>query len=574
MVETRTRRRLAAILAADVVGYSRLMEHDETGTLAALKARRQDLLVPLVARHGGRVVKVMGDGVLVEFASPVDAVQCAAALQEGFHAANQNLPEGRWIVLRIGINLGDVIVEGSDIYGDGVNLAARLEAMAEPGDILISSQVYDHVAGKLAITFESLGERTVKNIMKPVRVFRAVMPTRRVAELDLRHTQQQASIAVLPFTNMSSDAEQEFFADGLSEDLITDLSKVKGLFVIARHSTFVYKGKSIDVRQAARELGVNYIVEGSVRRSVSRLRITVQLIDARDGRHVWADRFDRALEEFFAVQDEVVTKIVDALASALPTAQLPPKRRPPSLAAYDLFAKGRSMTMQSVGEIKQARQLLEKAISLDEGFAEAHAWLALNLLLDWFEEKKDELRELALREAGVAISLDPNNPDAHFVFGYAQLYMGFLTEGRTEFELALRLNLNHAEAWAFLSDLEVLDGQPERAIQAIEKAFLLNPTRPNSYYWLLGWAQYATRRYEAAIETLKMNPNQGDGSQRILAAALAQLGRIEEAREVARQFHIAQPEFRVSAWAKTQPFRDPADLQHFVEGYLTAGLPS
>jgi TolB-like protein/class 3 adenylate cyclase len=300
MAEERTRRRLAAILAADVVGFTRLMEQDDAGTLAALKARRAEILQPIVTKHSGRVVKVMGDGVLVEFASAVDAVSCAVELQEAMGAANSEVPESGRIVLRIGISLGDVLVEGNVLYGDGVNVAARLEALAEAGSILVSHAVLEHVDHKLPVRFHDQGERTLKNISRPIRVYRVdwkvvpASPTRQLSPTQLE-LPDKTSIAVLPFIHMSSDAEQEFFADGLAEDLITDLSRVPGLLVIARNSSFAYKGRSIDVRSIARELGVRYVIEGSVRRASARVRINAQLIDAVNGSHIWADRFDRDL---------------------------------------------------------------------------------------------------------------------------------------------------------------------------------------------------------------------------------------------------------------------------------------
>ena len=316
MPEERAQRRLAAILAADVVGYSRLMERDEAGTLAALKTRRRDVLQPAIASHRGRIVKVMGDGVLVEFASAVDAVECAVALQEAMDVANAGLPEDTRIILRIGINLGDVIVEGQDLYGDGVNIAARLESLSEPGGLCISASVFEHVNGKLPHSFVSLGPQTLKNIDRPIQIYRLAGkdgpgPAVPAVELPLP---DKPSIVVLPFVNMSADAEQSYFVDGLTEDLITDLSKVPELFVIARNSSFAYKGRSVDVRQIARELGVKYVLEGSARRAADRVRINAQLIDARAGGHIWADRFDRDLADIFAAQDEVIGKIVEALA--------------------------------------------------------------------------------------------------------------------------------------------------------------------------------------------------------------------------------------------------------------------
>jgi len=575
MTEKRAQRRLAAILAADVVGYSRLMEQDEAGTLAALKSRRSNVLAPVVAQHNGRVVKVMGDGVLIEFGSAVDAVQCAVELQKGFAEANQGVAEAQRIILRIGINLGDVIVEGSDLYGDGVNVAARVEAMAEPGGIWVSAKVHDEVHGKIDTTFVDMGEQHLKNIAIPVRVYRATHENQPIKEPDPNNTPQRASIAILPFTNMSSDPEQEFFADGLSEDLITDLSKVSGLFVIARHSTFAYKSKSIDIRQVGRELGVNYVVEGSVRRSTTRVRITVQLIDARDGSHVWADRFDRDLEDFFALQDEVVAKIVNAMADALPSASPPPKRRAPNLEAYDLFVRGRVLNMQSPEGNISAHRLLEHACEIDPGFAEAHAWLAMNLLFGWMYYDQEDSRTKVLALAQRAVSLDPNNADAHMVLGYVLIYNGTgnLAGGREQFDIALNLNPNYADAWIFLMDLQVLEGRPEEAVRAGQHAFRLNPHPPSYYYLWLGWALYAARRYDEIVSLLGHNDARGTNSLRILAGTLVKLGRLDEAREVARQFLIAVPQFTVGNWAKTQPFRDPRDLQHFVDGYLKAGLP-
>jgi TolB-like protein len=312
MADQPARRRLAAILAADVVGYSRLMEADETGTLAALKARRRDVLEPLVAQHEGRIFKVTGDGVLVEFASAVNAVQCAVELQQGMSAANNSQPDDQHIVLRIGVNLGDVIVEGSDLYGDGVNIAARLEGTAEPGGILISGTAYDYVKNKVKVGFDDLGTQSLKNIGEPVRVYRvADLPT--VVPSAAKSTPAKPSIAVLPFVNMSGDPEQEYFSDGITGDIITDLSKVSTLNVLSRNTTFTFKGKAVDIGQIAQRLKVGYFVEGSVRKAGGRVRITAQLIDAIKDRHVWGERYDRDLNNIFALQDEIAQAIVAAL---------------------------------------------------------------------------------------------------------------------------------------------------------------------------------------------------------------------------------------------------------------------
>src|SRR5262245_55824720 len=402
MAENPVQRRLAAILAADVVGYSRLMGQDEGGTLAALKARRKEVLEPVVARHRGRIFKVTGDGVLIEFGSAVNAVQCAVELQQGMAAANSGLPEDRRIVLRMGVNLGDVMIEGSDLYGDGVNVAARLEAITEPGGICISRKVHDEVRSRLSLAFDDLGEQQFKNIASPVRVFRVTWQASQV-HIGPQPTSQQptlpdrASIAVLPFANLSSDPEQEFFAHGLAEDLITDLSKVPGLLVIARNSSFAFQGRSVDIRSIARDLGIRYIIEGSVRRAATRVRINAQLIDASSGSHIWADRFDRDLADVFVVQDEVVGKIVSALAGALPATLSAPKRRATNLEAYDLFVRGRSLVLGSLQATQEARSFLRKAIALDPEFAVAYAWLALSHFFgsEWYGEPSEEHRMLA-----------------------------------------------------------------------------------------------------------------------------------------------------------------------------------
>lgn len=372
---------------------------------------------------------------------------------------------------------------------------------------------------------------------------------------------------------MSSDPEQDYFADGLSEDLITSLSKSPGLFVIARHSTFAYKGKSIDLRQVGRELGVGHVIEGSVRRAAKRVRITVQLINATDGNHIWADRFDRDLEDIFALQDEVVEKIVNALSGALPLPNPPLKRRAPKIDAYDFFLRGRVLSSQAVDTTKLGRRLLEKAIELDPDFAEAHAWLAMNLTFQWMDEGQVYERQRIVAEAERAIALDPNNAEGYFVRGYAFTYAGDICAARRQFDLALQSNPNHADSWLFLADLEVLDGHPSEAVKAAARAYQLNPYPDVNYHWIMGFAYYAAHRYEEAVMTLQHPLCHRTGSKRILAAALAQLGEQDQAREVAEQFLAIQPHFTVSGWAKTQPFRQLSDLQHFIEGYRKAGLP-
>jgi TolB-like protein len=568
-------RRLVAVLAADVVGYSRMMEADETDTLAALKDRRRNILNPLVARHHGRIIKVMGDGVLVGFASAVNAVQCAIELQHGMASANNGTPAERHIVLRIGVNLGDVIVEGDDLYGDGVNIAARLEALAEPGGILIAGTAYDHVKNKIKVGFRDIGAQVVKNLSEPIRAYRIeeLPPVAALPTAAAKGT--RPSIAVLPFTNMSDDSEQEYFADGLTEDLITDLSRIAGLFVIARNSSFTYKGKSVDVRSVAADLGVRYILEGSARRAAGRVRINVQLIDAIGAGHVWADRYDRSLDDIFKVQDEVVANIVEALVGRLTMAAVPERHRPANLEAYDLCVRGKSLFAQSPQAGREARLLFEKAIVLDPGYAEAYRWLAFNLWSGWanwgepIEPNRSQARVLARK----AVALDGNDPSARWVMGLLMVEEQRWSEAEAEFTTALKLDPNHADAWAMSSELMVLFGRRADAIAHIEKALRLNPHPPDWYYWYLGTAQYLDRQYNRAIETLRRPEIYRTLSRRTLAASLAQLGRLDEAHQEAKLFMVSNPGFTIGHWAESHPFRDAAAQLHFIEGYHKAGLP-
>ena len=575
MANERVQRRLAAIMAADVVGYSRLMEADEAGTLAALKQRRADILKPLATEHQGRIIKVMGDGVLVEFASAVHAVSCAVKVQEQMAAANERAAQDRLIVLRIGINLGDVIVEGSDLYGDGVNVAARLEALAEPGGIYLSRGVYDQVMRKLDCAFDELGPQVMKNIAEPVHVYR-VRREPGAARGEPLSLPSKPSIAVLPFTNMSSDPEQENFADGLTEDLITDLSRNPGLFVIARNSTFAYKGKSVDVRTIARDLGVRYLLEGSARRASGRVRINVQLIDAIGGDHMWVERFDRSLSDVFAVQDEVTAKIVEALIGRL---TLPPARnRPANIDAYDLCVRARALISSSVGLPEATREvsvLLNQAITTDPRYAEAHRWLAFNLWSAWSQcgEPMEPARPRSVELAEKAVALDSNDPGNHWVLGHVLAYERRWTESGHELSEALRLDPSHAMAWVTLAECTTFAGEPAAAIEQVQRALRLDPHSTPGCYWILGLAQYAARQYEAAVDTLRKEATYRSGSRRILAASLAQLGRLAEARREADLFTASNPNFTISFWAATQPIRDESVRQHFVDGYRKAGLP-
>jgi len=585
LVSAGPERKLAVILAADVAGYSRLMERDEEGTHERLQLLVRDVVRPAVEIHRGRIFKTAGDGFLVEFASPIEAVRCAVDLQRATAKRNKDVAQDRRLAFRMGINLGDVLADREDIFGDGVNIAARLEAMAEPGGVLISHSVHEHVDRKLPVHFVDQGECLLKNIARPIRVFRVDWETARShpassgredSEPDaVPALPQVASIAVLPFATLSSDAEQEYFAEGLAEDLITDLSKVDGLLVIARHSSFAYRDRSMDLRMIARELGVRYLIEGSVRRAAARVRINAQLIDASSASCLWAERLDRDLADIFALQDEVVGKVINALAHALPSAKPLTRRRVTNLEAYDLFVRGRALATQSLRETRAARPLLARAIEIDPDFAGAHAWLAMSHHFDalYYGEPIDEHRAAARAAAEKAVEIDPENADAHIVLGYLRAYEGEFEAGVAEFEQGLRLNPNHSAGWTHLADLRVFEGRATEAVECAENSFRLNPYPPGDHYSFLGWAQYAAGRYQDAVETLRHPQAGGPGSKRNLAAALAQLGQTAEAREVGREFLSEFPRYSARQWGKTQPFRDDADRQHFIDGYIKAGLP-
>ncbi|MBP1882482.1 adenylate/guanylate cyclase domain-containing protein [Sinorhizobium mexicanum] len=578
MAEERVQRRLAAILVADVVGFSRLMEEDEVATLAVLKERRATILQPVVRAHGGRIVKVMGDGVLLEFPSAVDAISGAVELQRKMADANAALSEARRIVLRIGISLGDVVIDGSDLYGDGVNIAARLQSLAEPGAIYVSSGIRDQVKRKLAFDFDDLGPKFLKNIAEPVHVYRVVFE----AAATIGHQEQalplpaKPSIAVLPFTNLSGEAEQDAFTDGLTEDLITDLSRNAGLFVIARHSTFAYKGKSIDVRLIARDLGVRYLVEGSARRAADRVRINVQLIDAVGGDHLWAERFDRNLEDIFGVQDEVTNKIVEALVGRL--AESPSRNRPKSLEAYDLCVRGRSLVSSfnsSPEALREAEILLNQAVSIDSEYAEAIRWLAFVHWQIWAQsiDPTEDNRSRAFELARQAVALDKNDAANHWFIGFLLANEKRWPESDEEFAAAFTLEPNNADALAIRSELAAFAGHASEAIELTQRALRLNPHPPGWYYWQLGLAHYAACQYEEAVRILRMEAIYRSPSRRILAASLAQLGRRDEAMREAALFMAMTPKFTITHWAAAQPARDMETVRRFVEGYRMAGLP-
>ena len=463
MAQQSVQRRLAAILAADVVGYSRLMGADEEGTFAALKARRHDVLQPMVAQHHGRIVKVMGDGVLVEFASAVSAVQCAVDLQEAMATANRELPEDRHIMLRIGVNLGDVMVEGSDLYGEGVNVAARLESVAEPGSVFVSGKVRQEVGEKLRLTFDDLGERTLKNIVSPVQVYRVSSATTAARSSHFAKAAEtlKPSIAVLPFTNMGRDHDQEYFSDGITEDIITELSRFRDLLVIARNSSFQYRSKDVDIRRVGKELGVGYVIEGSIRKSGDRLRITAQLIDAQSGHHLWAERYDRDMRDMFALQEEIASSVVATVGNRVELAQIGRAVRadPASLEAYDLILRAKWLVFQYTKQsTAESRVFAQKATEIDLRSAKAWSYVGYSHYMEyvarWVPDPVEALAR-AYEFQKKAVTLDENDIEVSWKFGQVLLQMGKFDEAYVHFARALAVNPNDTEArcqWALYLD--------------------------------------------------------------------------------------------------------------------------
>jgi TolB-like protein/Tfp pilus assembly protein PilF len=582
VAETRVQRRLAAILAADVVGYSSLMERDESGTLAMLKARRKEVLGPLVARHQGRIFKIAGDGVLVEFGSAVNAVQCAVELQRGISAANGDLPEARRIVLRIGINLGDVIVEGSDLYGDGVNIAARLEGIAEPGGVWISGTAFDHVRNKVNISFADLGAHALRNIAEPVRVYR-VADTMPVALAPATAATEKPSVAVLPLTNMSGDAEQEYFSDGITEDIITELSRFRNLFVVARNSSFVFKGRAVDLKEVGRKLAADYVVEGSIRKAGNRIRITAQLIDTELGNHLWSEHYDRELQDIFAIQDEVTAAIVGAIVGQVQAAGIDKvrRRRTGSLEAYDWFLRGlEHFNRSGSDDTGPARTMFERAIQADPNFARAYALLAETLveiaIAFWTPDTQSEqvtAMHQALTAAQEAVSLDGNDARCHCSLAEVLLLQKSFELAAYHIDMARRLNPNDADVAAHQSVFEVFTGRPQQALQALTLARKLNPISPNWYCEPSGLALYSLKRYSEAAEAFERATAKRVYVYRYLAACYSQMGCLSKARALVTESLRLQPGFTLSAWAATEPYKSQADLEHMLEGMRKAGLP-
>jgi len=584
MAEERVQRRLAAILIADVVGYSRLMGKDEEGVLATLTGHICELIEPCIDEYRGRLVKTTGDGILAEFASAVEAVACAASFQEGMARRNADIPADKRIVFRIGVNLGDVIFQNEDVFGDGVNIAARLETLADPSGVVVSDKVYAEVRNRPDWQFDDLGAQEVKNIAEPVRAFslRGRTASHAAGDREIQRSPvfvEKPSIAILPFANMSGDPEQEFFTDGMTEDIITGLSRFKELFVISRNSTFRFKGKQVDIQKFARDLGVQYVVEGSVRKAGDRVRITVQLIDAESDHHIWAERYDRKLEDIFAIQDDVTSSIVAILPGRVQAAAHDRVEHKPTenMAAYECVLTGKILHHRSnIDDNADALRAIDRAIALDSKFAHAHAWKACTLGQNWtygWCDNREETWQQILKELQVALELDDNDSDVYRILAACHVVHGDLDKAVYHQDRALSLNPNDDLIVVQQGEILTWIGQPEDGIKWIKEAIRLNPYHPERYWNHLGRAYFVARRYEEAIESFRRITALDHSQHGFMAACHAYAGDDQSAKAHVEEVLKLAPAFSVGSYLDTMYYKDDADLAHHRDGLLKAGLP-
>ena len=570
-----------------MVGYSRLMELDETGTLARLKTHRIELVDPSIVKNRGRIIKTTGDGMLVEFHSVVDAVLCAAEVQRRMARRNADIPPAQWIQFRIGINLGDVIFDEDDIFGDGVNVAARLQMLAEPGGICVSGAVREQVGQRLDdVEFEDLGDQSVKNIARPIRIFRVRLEQGPRGEPDgakdaaaAKGISKKPSIAVLPLVNMSGDPQQEFFVDGLTEDIITELSRFHDLLVISRNSTFVYKGKAVKVQDVAREFGVDYVLEGSVRKAGDRIRVTVQLIDAETDRHIWAERYDRELEDIFSIQDDMTRAIVATLPGRVEAAGHDRAKRKPTdnMVAYECVLAAKVLHHRSArADNAEAQRLLDRALALDPNYAHAHAWKACVLgqtwVYDWCEDREATFNKLA-EELEITLALDDNDSDVHRILAALNLNRDNHDKATYHQERALALNPNYDLVVVQQGELLTWLGQPEEGIDWIKKAMRLNPYHPERFWSHLGRACYCAERYAEAADAFSRITRPDHAHHAFLAATFAQMGNADAAAAHATEVLKREPKFSVAAHLAFQHYKHDTDRKRYEAGLLKAGLP-
>ena len=578
-------RRLTAILAADVVGYTNLMGQDEAGTLQRLSRLRQSTLEPMIDRHRGRIVKQMGDGLLVEFASIVNAVDCALDWQRITAEREAELDPDNRLRFRIGFNLGDVIVEGDDIHGDGVNIAARLEALAEAGAVYISEDAYRQARGRTKAHFEDIGQRKLKNVADPIRIYRAALepPGAPVSAPEpTLALPDKPSIAILPFTNMSGDPEQEHFSDGVSEDIITALSKISKLFVVARNSTFTYKGRAVDVKQVGREQGVRYVLEGSVRRGGNRLRITAQLIDAVTGHHIWAERYDRVADDLFELQDEITREVTSALQVELTEGEQARlwSSGTKNLEAWELVIQiPELLHSHRRADAVPARRLAERALKLDDGYATAWAmlgWSYWNDAFNGWSETPDKALAQALEAMERARSIDGSDPDTLALLGFLHLSLRKFDEAHAFSEQAMALGPNNSFAAGVAANVALFCNRPQDVVALLARARRLCPIYPAWYVGDLAYAYLFMNRLDEAIatahEAIRIDPDY-IYSYYVLAVAHSELGQAEQARKAAENILRIEPKFTVGTFARSQPFRDRELLDRQLDGLRAAGIP-
>ena len=577
----KTQRRLAAILAADVAGYTQLVEQDTDGTVAAWAAARDDVVKPLVDEMSGQIIKFTGDGFLVEFPSVQNAVLCAITMQDQLKSSPLDF--------RMGINVGDIVDDGGDVHGEGVNIDARLEALAEPGGICISGDVYNQVRNRIDAEFRDMGEKEIKHVSQPIRVYAIGVSERSVSGNPVPELPDKPSIAVLPFDNMSGDPEQEYFSDGITEDIITELSRFSMLFVIARHSSFAFKGEKVDIKEIGEKLGVQYVLEGSVRKAGNRVRISAQLIEAETGNHLWAERYDRELTDIFAVQDEVTQNIVAVLPSHIERAIADRAARKPTenMKAYEYLLQGNiHFHRQSPDEIRKARQLYERAIELDPRFAQAHARLGDTHNADSFQGwGTEESPSLALSHARTSIELDPEDCFARQVLVFAYLKRGLWEEAEDQLDIALSLNSSDAENLMWAGEASSILGRHPEAVALIKQAMRLDPMHPNFYRGLLGQALYCLRDYQRAVQALGGGGATDAAGHAYLAAAYGKLGERTKAEDELAQFQSRRQEELESSGISpagsvlqlvqhmSTYYSRGEDWEHLLEGLRKAGLP-
>jgi len=580
--EQKVTRKLRAIFSADVKGYSILMADDEVATIQTLKKYR-NMMSACIEQHEGRVVDAVGDNLLAEFDSAVDAVQCAVDVQKELKGKNQKLPEEKRLEFRIGINIGDVIQDGGRLFGDGVNVAARIEGLADAGGICVSRSTYDQIKNKLKLSYDYLGEHEVKNIKEPVQVYKVHLESDLPAPLvdEPLELPDKPSIAVLPFVNMSGDPGQEYFSDGLTEQIINGLCKVKDLFVIARNSSFAYKGKSVNAQQVAKELGVRYILEGSVQKAADRLRITAQLIDATTGYHLWSENYDRDLSDIFALQDEITLKIMNAMQIKLTWGEQARlwEGGTTNIQAFDKWMRGIDYYLRWTEEDnKQARHFFEEAINIDKGYTLAYINLGFthsaDLGLGWSKSPIESFEHME-KNAEKALALNDSLDLAHCLLGWIYLFKRQLDEAIKEGERAIELNPNGAIAHLVLGFIFIFSDKIELAIKFIKRAFRLNPIPTPEYYSFLALAYHYNGQYEKAVEvckkTLSGNPDVLPTTL-YLAASYSSLDRAEEARKAIEEVLRIQPDFSLEYWANTLPYKNKEKLDKFINALRKAGL--